>query len=269
MSKSLEERLADAGVEFAKADAALLRNLGKVPLEVGDHFRTLIALGRDLDQLIDLIQVRAAARSLLDGLENDVDSDDLVRLGARRAKFRHVRMIGVQSYLATQWALADRLTGIVGKFLCTPAAAFNDSQPAQLVAQFVQEDGRRKHTVGTVWESIRRTFGWPIGISYALRNHIFHDGGYAASAEFFDGPTATARFAISAVGWTRLEQRTKTYGVDPAYHRVGQGWPATPRDDLRTLLDVCERETDDALGVLVGSACRTLVAHVGCIIGED
>jgi hypothetical protein len=54
-----------------------------------------------------------------------------------------------------------------------------------------------------------------------------------------------------------------------SHHRAGPNWPTTPRDDLRVVLDVCEREADDALGVLVGSACRTLVAHVGCIVGED
>jgi hypothetical protein len=98
---------------------------------------------------------------------------------------------------------------------------------------------------------------------------VFHDGAYAASEHFFDGPTAASRFAISATGWTRLEQKAKTYGVEPSHHRAGAAWPVAPRDDLRAVLDVCEREVDDALGVLVGSACRTFVAHVGCFIGED
>jgi hypothetical protein len=97
MTKPLNERLHDAKVEFAKADAALLRQPGKVPLEVGDHFRAIIALGGDVEQLLDLIQIRSAARRLLDGLENDPDADDLVPLGTQKAKFRHVRMIGVQA----------------------------------------------------------------------------------------------------------------------------------------------------------------------------
>ncbi len=269
MSKSLEERLRDAKAEFAKADAGLVRHAGKLQSEVEEHFRSIIALGTDVEPLIDLIQTRATARALLDGLENDADADDLVRLGEHRAKYQHVRLIGVGAYLAANWALADRLTGMVGRLLCTPAAAFDVTRPAQLVAQFVQEDGRRKSTAGALWESVRHTFGWPIGISYALRNHFFHDGAYAASVGFFDGPNAASRFVVSARGWTRLEQRAKSYGVEPSHHRAGASWPAAPRDDLRVVIDVCEREVDDALGVLVGSACRTLVAHVGCIIGED
>lgn len=213
------------------------------------HRIPIIALGGDVEQLLDLIQIRSAARRLLDGLETDADADDAVRLGAHRAKFQHVRMIGVQAYLGAKWALADRIASIVGRLLCTPAASSNDRQPAQLVAQFVQEDGRRKQTTSVLNESVRRAFGWPIGISYALRNHFFHDGAYAASADFFTGPTATSKFEISTAGWDRLEQRARTYGVDPSHHRAGAAWPPTPRDDLRGVLDVCEREMDDALGV--------------------
>ena len=87
--------------------------------------------------------------------------------------------------------------------------------------------------------------------------------------DFFDGPTAASRFAISADGWTRIEEKAASYGVDPSHHRVGPGWPPAPRDDLRVVLDVCEREVDDALGVLIGSACRALLAHVGLVVGED
>jgi hypothetical protein len=47
------------------------------------------------------------------------------------------------------------------------------------------------------------------------------------------------------------------------------GWPTTPLDDLRVVLADCEREVDEALGVLLGSACRALALHVGFMLGED
>ena len=86
--------------------------------------------------------------------------------------------------------------------------------------------------------------------------------------DFFDGPTSASRFVISADGWKRIEEKAATYGAGPSHHRAGASWPATPRDDLRSVLDVCERETDDALGVLVGSACHSLAIHVGYMHGE-
>jgi hypothetical protein len=268
MTKTLEERLRDAKADLGKVNAGLVRHAGKVPTEVGNQFQMIIAFAGDIEHWIGMIHARAASRRLLDGLEGQADADDLVPLGGTRVKYQHVRLIGVQAYLATSWALADRLAGMVGRVLCTPEAGFDVSRPAQLVAQFVQKE-RKKSTAGALYESVRQTFGWPIAISYALRNHFVHEGGQLAGADFFDGPMAGSRFVISTDGWARVEEKAKSYGVEPSHHRAGPSWPATPRDDLRVVLDVCERETDDALGVLVGSACRSLVAHVGYMIGED
>lgn len=125
-----------------------------------------------------------------------------------------------------------------------------------------------KHTAAMPAYSLRATFGWPIGLSYTLRNHFFHDGGALDGTDFFEGPSATSGFKISEDGWDRIEKRARSYGVDATHHRVGAAWPSAPRDDLRQLIDVCERETDDALGILIGSACRALVSHVGFIVGE-
>src|ERR1044071_9305327 len=59
---------------------------------------------------------------------------------------------------------------------------------------------------------------------------------------------------------SRLEargaQRAAEYGVDAGHHRVGPGLPATSRDDLCVILDICERETDDALGILQEQCLR-------------
>jgi hypothetical protein len=268
MTKTLEQRLLDAKAELGKIDAALGRNASKLPAEVQDQFRGLVGFAGDVEHWLGLLEARAVARHLLDGLEHQADGGDLVALGAKRVKYQHVRLIGVQAYLSTTWALADRLAGLAGRILCTPAAGFDAGRPAQLVAQFIQKD-RGKTTAGALYESLRQTFGWPVAISYALRNHFVHDGAQLAGMDFFDGQTAASRFLVSPDGWARIEDRAKSYGVEPTHHRAGAAWPAAPRDDLRAVLDACERESDDALGVLVGSACRSLAAHVGLVVGED
>ena len=116
---------------------------------------------------------------------------------------------------------------------------------------------------------MRRSFGWPIGLSYAIRNHFIHDGGHLDGNDFFEGSTHESAFRISDPGWGRIEDQAKSYGVDPSYHRAGALWPGSTKDDLRELLKVCEREMDDALGVLLGSACKSLLGHVGFMLGED
>lgn len=267
MNKSLEDRLRVAKEDLTKVDAAIQRSARVVP-HVLDEFKSVTAFATNIDHWLRLIETRAAARQMLTGLENQADEIDRVPLGSGRVGFQHVRFIGVQAYLATKWAIADRIALMAGHVLCIRNQLNDPKKPPQLLSHFVREGTTKQHTAAMAFYSVKHTFGWPLGISYALRNHFFHDGGELDGTDFFDGPSATSGFAISADGWKRVEQRATEYGVDSSHHRVGAGWPPTPRDDLRVVLDVCERETDEALGVLIGSACKALASHVGFIVGD-
>ena len=268
MSPTLRQRLDGAKATLGQVDVALGRKPGALPADVEKAFRSVVDYRSDIDHWITMVDARTAAWDLLDGLESKADADDLVPFGATRAKFVHVRLIGVQAYVATKWALADRITGMVGRVLCTPDAGFNGASPAQLVSHFLQKD-RKKMTAGALYESLRCAFGWPVGISYAIRNHFVHDGGQMAGSDFFEASASASAFRISDEGWSRIEKTAQEkYVVDSSLHHAGATWPVSPRDDLRVVLRVCERETDDALGVLLGSACNTLLGHVGFMLGE-
>ena len=270
MSKTLQERLCDAKNVLDHVHAALGRHPAGLPQEVGDAFRVLVDYRTDIDHWLGMLEARAAARQLLDALETQADADDCVPLGAVRVKYQHVRFIGVQAYVTTNWALVDRITGMVGRVLCTPEAGRNPEKPAQLLSHFVNRNNTNRMTAAALFESVRQAFGWPIGISYAIRNHFVHDGAHVGGSDFFEGPSAASAFRISADGWDRVEKRAETeYRVDRSYHRAGANWPSTPKDDLRVVLTVCEREMDDALVVLLGSACGSLRAHVAFMVGED
>jgi len=270
MSKTLQERLGDAKSVLDHVHAALGRHPAGLPQEVGTSFRVLVDDRMDIDHWLGMLEARAAARQLLDALETQVDADDCVPLGATRVKYQHVRLIGVQAYVTTNWALADRITGMIGRVLCTSEAGRNPEKPAQLVSHFVHRNNTNKMTAAALFESVRQAFGWPIALSYAIRNHFVHDGAQIGGSDFFEGPSAASAFRISADGWNRVEKRAETeYRVERSCHRAGADWPSTLRDDLREVLTVCEREMDDALGVLFGSACGLLRAHVAFMVGED
>ncbi len=268
MSKTLEDRLRSAELTLDQAHAAMGRHTSKLSVEVDEGFRRVIQFRSDIDHWIGLLGARAAALQLLRDLEATVDQDGYVVLGASRVKFHHARLIGVQSYLTTSWALADRITGMVGRVVCPPSAGCDPTNPAQLVSHFVRSE-KGKAPAAVLSKSIRFMFGWPIAISYAIRNHVVHDGAQFDGVDFFEGAMPSAGFRISADGWRRIEARALEYGVAASLHRAGPLWPPTPCDDLRLVLDVCEREMDDALGVLVGSATAALLSHVRCMVGED
>lgn len=274
MTKPLDERLRQVKGELAQIETTLTTHSGtKVTLEVADEFKKVTAFANDVDHCLRMIEARALARNVLSGLEGLADGDDTVPIGAGRAKFHLVRFLGLQAYLASKWALADRIAGVAGQILCAPNQLNNmDKRPPQLLSHFISGELEGK-TAALTFLSLRRLFGWPIGVSYAVRNHFVHDGGRNKAdfnkSDFFDADTAVSAFAISEDGWKYVENRAKSYGVEPTHHRLGTaGWPVTPRADLRVVLEVCEREMDDALGVLVASATRTLASHVGYIVGE-
>jgi hypothetical protein len=169
------------------------------------------------------------------------------------------------------WSLADNVSAFVGRVLCSSdGGAFNTQQAPKLVSHFVNaKDSLRQSTAGLVFDSIRQTFGWPIAVSYALRNHFVHDGGQQQEVAFFAGSTSTDKFRILADGWRHVRNRALSYEVVPDNMRKTANWPTTPEDDLRVVLEVCEREVDDALGVLVGSACAAIMTHVMFLTGND
>ena len=59
--------------------------------------------------------------------------------------------------------------------VCPPNAGSNPVSPAQLVSHFVQIE-KGKTPAAVVSKSVRHMFGWPLAISYAIRNHFVHDG---------------------------------------------------------------------------------------------
>lgn len=268
MSKSLDNRLNDAKGVLNQVDAALGRHPGELPADVASKIQELVNYRSDIEHLVSLIEARTAAINLMHALETTADKADCVPFGSARVKFQHVRLIGLLGYLSANWALSDRITGFVGRVLCTPDAGSNPVTPPQLVSHFINKE-RSKKSAAVIYDSIRRSFGWPIGISYAIRNHFIHDGAQTSGVDLFDGPTAAAAFRISAAGWDRIEERAKSYGVEQGLLRSSTSWPSSPRNDLRILLVICEREMDEALGVLLGSSCQSLLTHVGFMVAED
>lgn len=69
------------------------------------------------------------------------DQNDNVPYAASRAKFQTVRLLGVQGYLAAQWALADRLVGMAGNVLCIRNSLQDPKNAPQLVSHFVGGKG--------------------------------------------------------------------------------------------------------------------------------
>jgi len=270
MTKPLVERFNDAKGVLARIDAAIVRNSpNAIPPSVVRAFQELTAHTVEIERWGALMDARSIAWSMVDGLEKRADQHGNVPFGANRVKFHCARLVGIQAYVAATWALADSVTVVAARILCTPDGARNNADPPQLVSHFVRQNSTKKKTSAALYESIPQTFGWPICISYAIRNHFLHAGGYANGVSFFAGDTIAAAFQISADGWAHVLALAEAYGVETGFHRLGASGLSAPTADLRSVLVTCDRELEDALGVLLGSACIGLQAQVALILGED
>jgi hypothetical protein len=265
MSKTLEERLQDAKKALGKIDNAITRHAGKLNSEVEKQFKEIAAFASNIDHWNQMVAARQTSRDLLESLELRADQNDDVPYGSSKAKFQTVRLLGVQGYLAAQWALADCLVGMSGKVLCIRNSLQDPTNTPQLVSHFVGE-GANSKIAAIAFYSLRQSFGLPIAISYTLRNHFLHDG---AGGNFFDGPTARSAFKISVQGSKHIEERIKKHDVKSTFSRLNPAFGFSAGDDLRDILDMCAPEIDEALGILVGSACQIAMAHLGFMLGED
>ena len=265
MSKSLVQRLDDAKTILDKIDQAILRNSGKLSRDSAERFVEIASLAAECENWRHRVVARDTARTVLSGLEGRADHKGELEYCGVKADFQTARLLGVQSLLAAQWALADRLVGVAGRVLCVHKALRDPRTPPQMISCFAGK-GAEERSTAIVFSSLRDLFGWPIAMSYALRNHFIHDG---AGSDFFEGPTALSGFNVSAQGVSRILDRAKSYGILDSHTRLGGALTFVPGDDLRVILDRCGPEIDEALGVLVGTACRCALALIGLLVSED
>ena len=267
MSRSLDDRLVDAKQELGKVVHLLSTHGSKLPIKVVEDLYFAGVFSSEVEHWRTAIEARRAARDFLSDLEKRANADDMVAFGVGATKFRYARLLGVQAYLTMNWSLADRLVAMASHVFCVRSSLNDPKGLPHLMSFFIGEHTKSK-TAALVYYSLRETFGWPSAMSYALRNHFAHDGGQLNGVDFFEGTAAASAFKISDDGWDRVVKNATDKGVQMSHQRSVAAWPGVPKDDLRLVLDACEREMDDALGILVGSSCRALSAHVAFLVGE-
>lgn len=163
-------------------------------------------------------------------------------------KYELERFLATQAYLSVHWALCDSITSWVGKALCYEKKAYveKDSLKLSKLPTFIPERL-------AIW--IRDDFGYAIALSYQIRNCFVHDGGIG----FFQGPDQHSRLIIHDEQWTRLQGHVR----ENLSRRRSAFQLADSERDLGIVLQCCETETDEALGILLVSACALIEGHLG------
>lgn len=225
---------------------------------VSECYGDLRAAAIRVDEWLDLIGVRSLALEELKKMPKPVPQA-IPSATAAPPPFRFQRLLACQAYLAVSWSLSDEITQWAGGLLTSPKLAKNPALTCNL-PHFAQSGG---HAINPLSLCFNNQFEWPIDLSYSLRNLFLHDGGWG----IFDGADAADGFRVENDGWERVLSGTKK--ADPA--KAAPGFPPfiAPITDLRSVFEACEAEMDEALGVLLATACGLLRVHACCLLGEQ
>jgi hypothetical protein len=117
------------------------------------------------DMLLEMARVYPMATSS--------QSPDKFFYHTSEVSFTQGRYLLLQNYLSTVWAIYDNVSKIAGTLCCTDSLAKNPTKPVRLVEHFLKDE---KGVGSRVRDHLKGGYGWPIAISYTVRNWLVHDG---------------------------------------------------------------------------------------------
>ncbi len=251
-AEKLTQRLEDSAIELRRIGNSLgLITSNSLHLDCISELVKFDEIANNLTATCDLVAPREYARHLLQNLPLIANSStNLVDYHGTKIPFCNARLLGFQGYLSMTWAICDSITTTISPLICTGAACSSNTNPPQLLTHFL------KSTKDSTYYSayfLKLNYGWPIGVSYVIRNHFFHDGALSSKGkDFFVGKKVLDGFDISQEGWDFIEREIQTkHNLDRKQHRLSAAWP-WHRNNLLNLLELCNDEIDEALSCLVG-----------------
>jgi len=226
---------------------ASIGSAGTLSNESFDFFRMSSQLLPQLENAKSLLPVRDAALQALLAFPTQVSrtSPDLFLYNGIDVTFKIGRYLLFQNYAVTTWALYDTVSKVSGLLCGNDDLSKNFVKPAKLYEDFLQG----KTSVGArVRDHLKGGYGWPIALSYKIRNWLTHDGHSHDGSEMFkyDSPLTGSEFEMLDSAWDIVVRSCKG---DPAQTRL------TPFPDVKANLAIglqtCNTEVDEAAGFLL------------------
>lgn len=162
--------------------------------------------------------------------------------------FKQGRYLSVQNYVTTTWALYDALAKVAGILCCVDERSKNPAKPVKLPEDFLRG---QKYVGGRVHDHLKGAYGWPVGISYAVRNWVVHDGHSQNGVELFKyDSSTTAPFELSDGAWDKIQDKCMgEYKADSSQTRL-RPFPEIHKDLLEGMAR-CHEEADEAMAFVL------------------
>jgi hypothetical protein len=259
----LRARLQGAAAQLDAVTNLLGSRSGKLVGTSGALFGEVASGAAGLRTAHGLLSHREACWNALVAVRDGSDaSRDLSSVGGYDMQFEYARYLTTQAYLAAHWSFADQVTRAAGRILCTEGPAKNRAKTPNLWQHFLKSGDSAPWLTVHV---LKECYGWPIAISYIVRNHFTHEGGVGDGWAFFEGGAVSDGFVVSEAAWRHvLEKAQADYKVRSSQTRTG-GIDPTGKRRLDEILATCNAQIDDALGVLILSASALAAAYAAVL----
>lgn len=252
MKGPLEPAIREAEKELADVARALQQQAAVVARSTQEVQQLLAEIPATINRLEParmLVQARDEAAARLEVLRSEASQSMISSRGplyvleaGRDVRFDVVRLLGMQSYLASSWGLYDTLWEALSRLMLPQHVLSDRSKTPTLLTSCI--NGKRSQ-VGRVGEILTHLHGWSIGASYYIRNRFLHDGGTALLPNVFDGNDVTSEYRIASAFLDDIRQRCKAgdWGLLEQMRWRSGSWPST--NDLKAILDECHADADE------------------------
>ena len=231
-----------------------------LPEECFDFFRNFESHLSNLSAALQLLEVRSASFDIVQQIGNgtlrDPENPENLKYLNLSIPFWQARFLSIQSHIGTTWAMYEQISKVAGNLVCAENVVKNTIQPHKITDYL----NKGEKIAGSNFPSfLKKSYGWPIGVSYAIRNWMIHDGETSYGIKFFsDEIGSKAPFELTSEAISQIERKCHSdYKVDPDQSRRPEFWPHEATN-LIGLIKICHEEIDEAASIYISWATSSV-----------
>jgi len=202
-----------------------------------------------LERAKKLLVTRKAVESVVSTLISRADpATDEVEWNGERIPFDSARIFAFQSYTTTVWIIYDLIISAHEIFISSADFSRLPNNSFRIGNRFLSGNSKGIRTIDSAF--VIKAYGWPMAVSYYLRNVFSHEADILHDGDVFAGRHVVEGFRVTQVLHDHIIQECRTNGVNDTCIRSPLTWP-WGGDDLYEMLKICNDEIDEIVSGLL------------------
>lgn len=246
---------------------AKIGSKGTLSQESKSFFQLSSGFHVQLEHAKELIPIRNVALQAVKAFPNQVSAKNpgLFVYNGQEVTFKTGRFLSLQNYAVTTWALYDSLSKVAGILCSIDELSKNATKPMKLYEDFLQS--AKNGVGGRMRDHLIGGYGWPIVVSYKIRNWLAHDGHCQDGIEMFKYESAapSSEFEMLDSAWDIIEKKCQPHTTTRTRR--------SPFPDVKTNLvnglEICHEEVDEAMGFVLTWSTGIIKLQASILLPRD